>query len=56
MTTKFTDVENMTVEEAEAVIAFCANHDSEVAFYHKDGKIIREMAFNWDIKNGVTKL
>lgn len=57
MTTKIIETpNNITVEQAEAVIQFCANHDSEIAYYHKDGKIFSEMVFNWDIKEGVTKL
>ncbi len=42
---------NITVEQAEAVITFCANHGSEIAYHHKDGKIFCEMIFSWENPN-----
>ncbi|WCX68697.1 hypothetical protein PJM41_0008 [Salmonella phage vB_SenS_UTK0009] len=52
----FKTPEIITVEQAEAVINFCANHDSEVAYYHKDGVINCEMVTNLNIKDGESKL
>lgn len=31
--------QTITVDEADAVIKFCANYDTEVVFLHKDGEI-----------------
>lgn len=56
MTRKFLTPEIITVEQAETVIKFCGDHDSELAYYHKDGKIIAEMVTNLHIKQGETLL
>lgn len=56
MIRKYFTPEIITVEQAEAIIEFCASHETEVTYSHKNGVITCETVRNMYIKDGVTKL